>query len=180
MRWGMIGRTLRRIGLAIALLAAGAPAMAQDLSVAQLELLRATDLRLATIANRLVTANAALCRDLQPAPGVVLHAIDQYPVSLQPRLRSVFGFAAPVAVEAVVPGSPAAAVLKNNDAVVAIDGTAMPAPKPGNSSSATRDAANAILAGEPADTPLTLDILRDGRPMTVTIAARAGCCSGRS
>jgi hypothetical protein len=174
---GMIGRTAGGIGLGLALLASSLPAAAQDLSVPQLELLRATDLRLATIAYRLVTANAALCRDLQPAPGLVLHAIDQYPASLQPRVRSVFGFAAPVSVETVVPGSPAAAVLKPGDAITAIDGTAMPAPKPGNPSSATRDAAIAILAGEPADQPLTLTTLRDGKPMTVTIAGRAGCRS---
>lgn len=174
---GMIGRMTRGIGLALALLAAGMPAAAQDLSVPQLELLRVTDLRLATIAYRLVTANAALCRDPQPVPGLVLHAIDQYPASLQPRLRSVFGFAAPVSVETVVSGSPAAAVLKPGDAITAIDGTTMPVPKPGNPSSVTRDAANAILAGEPADKPLTIDILRDGRPMTVTVAGQAGCRS---
>lgn len=175
---------MRRILVALlvpALVAAAPAPPAPDLlSDAQLELLRATDLRLATIVDRLVIANAPLCRALQPVPGIVLQAIDQYPAAQRPGLDRVMGFPAPVSVETVVPGSPADGIVRAGDGVMAIDGHAMPAPastspRGGDPTSVTRDAANAILADAPADRPLILSIQRDGQAMTVAVPAQAGC-----
>ena len=70
--------------------------------------LRAVDGRMATVAYRLATGNAALCRELQPVPGLQLHAIDQYTADTRADARDTFGFATPVQIEAVVPDGPGA------------------------------------------------------------------------
>jgi len=130
------------------------------------------DRRLAAIAWRLTTANAALCRDQQPVIGATLHAADQYP----PALRA--DFAAPVAVELVVPGAPAAAAgVAENDGVVAVDGAALPAPGTGDApTSATRDAAQARMAALPVAAPIALTLRRGGgADRVVTVTPRAGC-----
>ena len=62
--------------IGVGLLLSPVPAAAQ-MSERSLEALRGVDLRLMTIAYRLTTANAPLCRDLQPTPGWALHAVDQ-------------------------------------------------------------------------------------------------------
>ncbi|MDR6788140.1 hypothetical protein J2Y58_001498 [Sphingomonas sp. BE138] len=129
------------------------------------------DQRLAAIAWRLTTANVALCRERQPVIGATLHAADQYP----PALRDAFP--TPVAVELVVPGTPAAtAGVAANDGVVAIDGRALPAPAAGDAlTSATRDAAQARIAARAPDAPLPLTLRRDGADRQVTVHPRAGC-----
>jgi len=167
-------RFLPLLLMPVALVAAG-PAPAQRLDAAGFEALRGVDLRLATIAHRLVTANVALCRERQPATGAVLHAIDQYDAADRATVRRVFGFPAPVSVEAVVPGSAAAGALAAGDGVEAVGERAVPAPGDtggGAGTSATRDAAIALVAGLPADRP-TRWRLADGR--TVTLAASPGC-----
>jgi hypothetical protein len=165
-----------RLFLAAALLTAPvAPASAPRIDADGYRALRAIDLRLATIAHRLVTANAPLCDRTQPAPGVVLHAIDQYDPAEHAVVRQVFGFVRPVSVEAVVPGGPAdRAGLVADDGLVSIQGRPMPAPRSGSATSATRDAAVAILAATPAGpAPWTID--RGGTARTLTIDAPAGC-----
>jgi hypothetical protein len=129
------------------------------------------DQRLAAIAWRLTTANAALCRDRQPVIGATLHAADQYP----PALRD--GFAAPVAVELVVPDAPAArAGVAADDGVVAVDGRPLPAPAAGDTpTSATRDAAQARIAALPVAAPIALTLRRDGGERQVSVQPRAGC-----
>lgn len=156
--------------LALILLVAAAPA--EDNPYAAL---RAVDARLAGIAYRLVTANAALCRERQPATGLVLHAQDQYPRDAA--VTAAFGFPAPVAVELVVPGSPAAAAgIVANEGVAAIDGKPVTAPGSAINTSVTRDAALAQLAAAPADRPLTLAIVgADGARRDVTLPAHPGC-----
>ena len=154
-----------------ALLLLASPARAQD--AATLEALRAIDLRLATIAHRLVTANAALCRDRAPALGLVLHAVDQYPPAKG--AAAVFGFPTPVAVEAVVPRGPAAeAGVAADDGVAAVAGQPLPAPAT-PPTSATRDAALALVAAQPADAPLRVSLVRGGAAREVTVRPVPGC-----
>lgn len=161
---------------ATSLLLSPVPAAAQ-LSEQSLAALRAVDLRLATIAYRLTTANAPLCRDLQPTPGWALHAVDQYDAATRPAARQVFGFAMPVAVEAVVDGGPAArAGVAPDDALVAVAGA--PLAGPGESQgSATRDAALAQIAVQPADRALAVTIRHQGADRAVTIPPSPGCRS---
>lgn len=141
-----------------------------------MEALRALDLRLAAIAHRLVTRNAALCRNVQPAPGIVLHARDQYDGSANPALLAAFGFERPVTVEVVVPGSAAAqAGVRADDALVSINGHAMPAQPAKGPTTATRDAAATLLADQPASAPLRFEVIRDGAQRVLTVAPSVGC-----
>lgn len=141
--------------------------------------LRAVDARMAAIAYRLATGNAELCRDLQPVPGFQLHAIDQYGKAAQAGARAAFDFARPVQVEVVVPGSPAAiAGIAPDDALVAVgDAMVVPADPTVTASSVTRDAAQALLARQPVDTPLTVTLERGGVRRIVTVAPSPGCRS---
>ena len=142
--------------------------------------MRDADLRLATIAWRLATANAAICPDRAPTPGIVVHAIDQYDPGVRKQLPAIFGFEGPVAVEAVVPGSAAArAGVQANDTIEAVDGKPFVVNPAGASqaNTATRDAAQRQIAAEPADRPLRLTLLRHGQKREVTVAAQPGCRS---
>lgn len=130
------------------------------------------DTRLARIAWRLTTANAALCRERQPVTGATLHAVDQYPAG-------AFGPtpAAAVMIELVVPGTPAdRAGLRENDGLLAVAG--LPVPRPsgqGPITSATRNAAQALIAARPVDAPLPLTIRRGAVSSIVTVQPVAGC-----
>jgi hypothetical protein len=159
--------------LALPLILGVAPA--PDLTAESLAALRGYDQRLATIGYRLATANVALCDDQAPTPGWALHAIDQYPAALAPLAKGVFGFAAPIAVEAVVASAPAArAGVRADDALVAIGGTVL-GPAGSATSSATRDAATAAIAAQPAAAPLAVTVLRDGVRQSFSIPASPGC-----
>jgi hypothetical protein len=142
--------------------------------------MREADLRLASIAWRLATANAALCRDVAPTPGLVVHAIDQYDPGVRKQLPALFGFEGPVAVEAVVPESAAAKTgVEADDTIEAVDGKPLSVSPAGanQASTATRDAAQRQIAAEPADHPLRLTLLRHGQRREVTIPAQPGCRS---
>lgn len=167
------------IALAVAVLAVPIDAVPPD-RTAQFAALRTIDLRLATIAYRLTTANAALCRELAPTPGWAIQSLDQFAPAARGVARRIFGFERPIAVEAVVAGAPAdRAGVKANDALATVNGSPFPAEDPGLSagSSVTRDAALALVAAQPADEPLVVRTVRDGVARPVTIAATAGCRS---
>ena len=154
----MMFRFLAVLLALVALPAAAAPSLLE------------VDQRLAAIAWRLTTANAPLCREQQPVIGATLHAADQYPAEL----RSAF--AAPVAVELVVPGAPAAqAGVLANDGVTAIDAQPLPPATGDAMTSATRDAAQARIAALPVAAPIALTVRRDGAVKQVTVQPRAGC-----
>ncbi|GGB36143.1 hypothetical protein GCM10011380_26900 [Sphingomonas metalli] len=163
----------RLLALAAALLLLGGaapPANDDDAAVAR------ADAALARIGWRLVTANATLCDRLAPAPGWLIHAVDQYLPQPLPAGTTVKGFAAPVAIALTVPGAPAAAAgVRADDGLVAVSGHAVPAPSKGPPSARTRDAALALVMAEPADRPLTVTLLRDARRFDATIAASPGC-----
>lgn len=155
--------------IVVPLILAAAPA---GLSADDLETLRAVDLRLATMAHRLTVANAPLCRDTVPATGIVLHALSQYDGATQAAAKAVFGFATPVAVEAVVAGSAAEqAGVMRDDGVRAIDGKAIGGSA--GTSSADRDAAlDALARAAPA---VKISLVRSGQAKDVAIVAPRGC-----
>ena len=167
--------------LAILAILAATPAMgsAAGDDAATFDALRTVDARMATIAFRLTTANAALCRELAPTPGWAIHAIGQYDAGMREQARRSFGFEAPIAVEAVVPGSPAAgAGVRANDGIVSVDGRPLDARTPvRDASSAGRDAAVDTIAALPADRPLDVVLRRDGQTRAVRIPASPGCHS---
>ncbi len=146
--------------LALLPLVAATPAGLNDNDLKQL---RSIDLRLATIVHRLAVANVELCRDRAPATGIVLHAASQYDSGTAGAARSVFGFATPVAVEAVVAGSPGAqAGVVENAGVTAIGGIVLKAAATAPSS-ADRDAALDLLERQSSPVHLTIE----GRQVSV-------------
>ncbi|WP_293878468.1 MULTISPECIES: M48 family metallopeptidase [unclassified Sphingomonas] len=167
--------------LALVALATATPAIgvAADDTAATFDALRAVDGRMAGIAYRLTTANATLCRDRAPTPGWAIHAIGQYDAGLRDQARRSFGFETPIAVETVVPGSPAASAgVRANDGIVSVDGRPLDAVPPAKgASSAGRDAAVDAIAALPADRPLDMVLRRDGQTRTVRIPASPGCRS---
>lgn len=156
-----------------------AAAAASALGAPYWQALRQVDGRMETIAWRLQTGNTALCRDLQPAPGIQLHALDQYAGSAEAEARRAFGFSTPVQVEAVVPDSPAArAGMMADDGLIAVNGDDVAAPTATSAgTSVTRDAANALIARQPVDRPLVLTVMRGSERLTVTVPASPGCAS---
>lgn len=143
-----------RAALAAAAVFAATPALADEADDrAALATLQAEDLRLQTIGWTLATANARFC-DARPAIGLLLQDMANYE---QPaRMRAAAGIAADVAVEAAVPGAPAAlAGLSPNEEIVAINGRAMAALPPAKAGDWRRltslhDAIDAALARDGA------------------------------
>lgn len=120
---------IRRLALTVALVLVGVPAHAGSASDrAALARLQAEDARLQTIGWKLAAGNAPFCA-ARPAIGLLLQDMANY---AQPaRMRAAAGIAGDIAVQAVVPGSPAArAGLVANAEIVAIDGRAMAALPP--------------------------------------------------
>ena len=158
----------------LALLLALAPATDSSFFKA----LRDVDRQMATIAWRLTTANAPLCDAVAPVPGWAIHALGQYEPAERAEARAAFGFAAPVSVEAVVPGSAAArAGVAENDGLVAVNGQPFGTAVSAAADSTSRDAALALVARQPADQPLRLTLLRAGRQASVMVPASPGCSS---
>ena len=86
--------------------AAAQPASASRADdIAAYRALAQQDLRLAMVGHRLATANATFCQRKTRNPGWVLHDKAQYPDATIAQVA--FGFRAPVAVSAVVPGGAA-------------------------------------------------------------------------
>lgn len=168
------GRAVLLAGAVLTIGAApNAPSLATDRSA--LEALRAADLRLGAIGYRLARANAALCVDQAPVTGMIVHAIDQYAPDEQPVARATFGFETGVAVEAVVPDSPAArALVRADDSIVSVNGRPVPVAQ-GGGHVATRDAFAALLDAQPVDRPLTMVLRRAGQERAVTLPPSPGC-----
>ncbi|WP_240504393.1 PDZ domain-containing protein [Tsuneonella mangrovi] len=91
---------------------------------ADLAQLQAEDLRLQEVGWKLVTGNARFCSAPHPAIGLLLQDMENY--ADPARMRAATGIAGDIAVEAAIPGSPAAqAGLAPNDEIVAIDDAKM-------------------------------------------------------
>ena len=162
------------------LLTAAAPAKDAEPAPAFFEALRAADLRLATIAYRLTTANAPLCDVLQPQIGMPIHALTQYAPPARASAASVFGFESLIGVEAVVAGAPAQrAGIAANDSLVAIGDVALPGAPPANApeNAASRDTAEAAIAAAPLRQPLRLTVLRKGQRQSIAVTPVTGCRS---
>lgn len=128
------------------------------------------DVRLATVAERMLGANVALCRETMPLTGIVLHSKDQYRADVA---GDSFVNGA-VAVAALVPGSPAAASLARGDGIAAI-GAVRTSTLHTEGKSPLRDSAFAVLAGQPAPGTLPLTIAHGGIESSVPLQVAAGC-----
>lgn len=166
--------------MAMALLAIGsaAPVLASSQPLGRFERLRAQDLRVASVAYRLSTANAGLCRDvLAPQFGFALHSIAQYgPADREAAARS-FGLGPGVGIMAVVAGSPAAAAgLVAGDQLVAVNGLDPGAIGTGSvPNRAAVDRAQRVLAEEMERGPVTLRVSGPGGERDIWFVAERGC-----
>lgn len=126
------------------------------------------DVRLATVAERLLGANRQLCRQDMPLTGMVLHSRDQYRAEVA---GTAFANGA-IAVAGVVPGSVAASAARPGDALVTI-GTRQTAALTRDGEAPLRDSAFAVLAEQAS--PVTLTLARDGAQRAVALDAPRGC-----
>ncbi|MGK2908437.1 MAG: M48 family metalloprotease [Sphingobium sp.] len=154
----------------------GGTALAESLKA-----LRAADIRVAAVGERLAMANVRLCSQTLPRTGLVLHDLRQYSAQVQMAARSEFRFEREISVEGVVPGSPAdRAGIKADSALLALDGLAVNS-LPITSSENAFGRMDAILDEEErraADGMLVVDMLEDGVERRRNVAAERGC-SGR-
>lgn len=147
-----------------------APAAAQEQDA--VASLAAQDLRLAQISDRILAANAPLCRSLMPLTGMILHTSDQYSVPS----AEWFGNG-DVAIAQVVPGSPAEqAGALANDVIVTINGQATAALE-WEEGRPHRDTVIAFLERQDAAAPLLLTLRRAGEEQQVVMQPATGCAS---
>lgn len=150
--------------LILAALALAVPANAQ-LTI-PVEQLNHQDLRLATLAERMFSANATLCLQQMPLTGMILHSRDQYATA---EAQARFGAGA-IGVAMVLPGSPAErAGIRPGDLITAIGAVDVASLQPADDD-LLRDAAFALIADGGS---VTFD--RQGETFSPPIIAPAGC-----
>jgi Zn-dependent protease with chaperone function len=128
------------------------------------------DVRLATIAERMLGANRDLCRQHMPLTGLVLHSRDQYGATVA---GSAFANGR-IAIAAVVPGSAASASVAPGDAIAAIAATRSDT-LVAEGEAPLRDSAFELFAAQPAGAPLALAVVHDGRERAITLEVPTGC-----
>jgi len=172
-------RRFRMLGWCLAWLATAAlspPIAAEGDDGQAFEALREADLKLASIGFRLSVAAAALCERLEPGIGVQFHTLAQYTPGGRPQIRAHFRFAGPVAVEGVVPESPAArAGVAADDTLIAINGIPVTGESSDSASTAQLIALHAQLAQLPPAAPIELTLNRSGREVRARVVPVAAC-----
>ena len=141
--------------------------------------LRALDARVATIGHRLAVASHDHCVDQAWLPGIVVHDLAQYGGADRTAAARLFRLGDGPAVMALAEGGPAArAGLRTDDRLLALDGVALAAfPPRSEPSFAGVEQALEALDNAFADGAADLAILREGRPLTVRVAADRGCAT---
>jgi hypothetical protein len=164
-------------GLCIVALAGIAPASAEPgQNRDTFEAVRQADLKLATIGWRLSVPNAPLCDRLEPGLGLQLHTLDQFDSASRAAAQAHFGFATAVAVEGVIPDSPAArAGIRPDDSLVRVGSVAI-ASLPGKPGTTQRlVAAQLAIAGLPVGDPIEVEAIRAGVPVKSTLQPVPTC-----
>lgn len=149
--------------------ATGESAPTQQIAEA-LEDARKADMELAGIGWRLAIANVALCERREAGTGLQLHSLDQFQGEVREQAKLHFGFASEVAVEGVLPESPAArAGIQADDSILRI-GAIRPDQLSGSAGSTDRlVAAQLAVASLPVDAPIEIDAVRKGVPVHFTV-----------
>ncbi|MEP9357637.1 M48 family metallopeptidase [Sphingomonas sp. KR3-1] len=155
---------------------AGVPAHADDSAL--FEAVRAADLKVAGIGWRLALANAPLCDRIEAGTGMQLHTLDQFDADKRESAKAHFGFATPVAIEGVVPDSPAErAGLRPDDSLVRVGSVEIAglSGKPGTTDKLV--AAQFAIAALPAESPIPVEVIRAGTRVQVTLQPIRACKS---
>jgi hypothetical protein len=159
------------------LLVAAVPASASRDEVADLLLLQAIEVRVATIGHRLAVSAGDLCAEQAALSGIQVHDASQYGKGAGGDLRQAFGAGPWPKVLAVADASAAArAGLRANDSILAVDGQAIPAAR--KFGTYARAAATlALLDQGLSDGRMILAVERAGAPLQVEVTADRGCAS---
>jgi hypothetical protein len=174
-------RCLRALLCLAGLIALPGAASAQETAApapVRWEMLRAGDLRVATVAYRLAVANRDLCRGA-PAPqlGFVLHGVEQYRPADRREAARRFGLGAHPGVMAVVTGGSAQrAGLMPGDQLLSVNGRSLTAAAA--DAAPTRafvEQAQAVLLEETAKGVAELRIMRGGVARDLVFTADMGC-----
>jgi hypothetical protein len=164
--------------LPFALLALAAPAAAAPQAGAPLLALQAMDQRVAAIGHRIAIANRDICPKMEPVPGFAVHALDQYDRKVRAIAAATFGFADMPVVLLVAPGSAAdRAGLKVGDGISAMAGQSLAAPPSKKRSYARVKAFEERLESLLAQGPVSLEVVRAGQALTITVQPETGCAS---
>lgn len=152
------------------------PARADD--AALFEAVRTADARVAGIGWRLATANARLCDRIEAGTGLQIHTLDQFDAGVRESAKAHFHFATPVAVEAVVAGSPAErAGLLPDDSLVRVGSVDIAALSGRPGSTDRLVAAQLAIAALPVDAPIAVEAIRAGAPIRVSLQPVPACKS---
>jgi len=132
--------------------------------------LRAQDMRLASVAERMLAANAPLCRRTMPLTGMILHSEDQY----QQPVEGWFAQGG-VAVLSVLAGSAAdRAGMQENDALTVVAGAPV-GPVELIDQVPTRDRVFDQFAAQDPSAPVSVVFRRSGALHQTAIEAPEGC-----
>ena len=131
--------------------------------------LASQDLRLAGIAERMLEANDALCRQHMASTGLVIETRDQYLSDAGSEFAN-----GPVVAAQVVPGSPGDGKIAPGDWLAAI-GPVPTASLHAVGKAPQRDAVFAALADSPPRAPLQLTVVHAGLSRMVALLPRSSC-----
>ncbi len=139
--------------------------------------LRGEDARVANIAWRLQTENAAICTNKTNLVGLSVQALSQYPKSQQAAARMQLSLNRQVAIAAIVPKSPAArAGLKIGNAILAINDVETPVVLADDGYAPVGKVEDMLDAAMVRPT-IKLRIAHEGNARDVVLSGQSGCAS---
>lgn len=147
-----------------------APATDDRAIESSLAALRSADIRLGETLFRLARANVELCEKRGPLTGLVVHSLGDYDGSVREVAARYFSFRSTIGIEAVMPGSPAAAAgIRQDDSLLAIDGAPV-----ATGDDARRQVLDQVDRAAKAG-PIRLTLNHGGVERTVTLQPVSGC-----
>ena len=139
--------------------------------------LRGEDARVANIAWRLQTANAAICTNNANLIGLSVQSLSQYPKNQRAAAKAQLGLNRNVAIAAIVPDSPAARVgLAVGDAILAINDSQTPVVLDEDGYAPVGKVED-MLDAAMAQPSVKLRVARAGTARDVTLTGQSGCAS---
>jgi Zn-dependent protease with chaperone function len=176
----MAFRKVLLAGLALLATAAG-PAPGDPRYVQDAEQLQQADLIVAKVAYLLQTNALGHCPRRTALPAMLVLDASQYPKDWRAFIAAQWGVTRYPTVEAVIPGGPAEqAGIRARDAIVSINGRDFNAQLPPLTDAQETGRITAIhdqIDAAFAAGPVTLDLLRDGQPVSVTVTGTPACWS---
>lgn len=157
------------------MLVAAAPAPSLE---TELDAFHAAQLRVASIGHRIAIANASACSTTEARSGLIIHDLTQYEQALRPILKQRLNMGETATVLAVVPGSAAdRAGLRAGDALYQIGGKPVPLGAAKRPSNLVLVKTTEMIEAGLQKGSVALGIVRDGRPITLTLGGDRGCIS---